>query len=217
LTDDEARDRAPAFTRDGKALLFYSRRGGDWSAWLIRTDGSGLRQLYTVLGGLVYPLPSPIGDDLIFSDVTSAGIYRGTLAGGPLEKLPNTKTADGGSLLATTWSPDGRQLAGCLLQPNGIYTGLAVYTLATHTLTPLSDDSCDAAARWLPDNRHILAFTGGGDGLTMVDAVTKQRTRIDVRLPGRAIDEVFTVSRDGRTIYYGATRAEADIWIAERK
>jgi hypothetical protein len=32
----------------------------------------------------------------------------------------------------------------------------------------------------------------------MVDAVTKQRTRIDVRQPGRSINDVFAVSRDRR-------------------
>jgi hypothetical protein len=40
---------------------------------------------------------------------------------------------------------------------------------------------------------------------------------VDVRLPGPSLDETFTMSRDGRTIYYGAVRAEADIWIMERK
>jgi Tol biopolymer transport system component len=217
LTDDEPRDRAPTFTRDGKSLLMYSRRGGDWSAWIIRTDGSGLRQLYTLPGGIVYPSQSPVNDDIVFGDVTNSATYLGTLAGAPMQKLPNTKSADGGSLLATTWSPDGRQLAGCLLQTNGAYGGLAVYTLATHTLTQLSDNACDAAARWLPDNRHILAFTGTGAGLTMVDAVTKQSTTVEVHLPGASIDDVFAVSRDGRTIYYGAVRAESDIWVAERK
>ena len=51
----------------------------------------------------------------------------------------------------------------------------------------------------------------------MIDAVTKQRMRIDVQLPGAAINDMFAVSRDGRTIYYGAVHAEADIWVAERK
>ena len=29
-------------------------------------------------------------------------------------------------------------------------------------------------------------------------------------------DDVFAISPDNRTIYYGAARAEADIWIVER-
>ena len=48
--------------------------------------------------------------------------------------------------------------------------------------------------------------------------MTRQRTVVDVRLPGPATpNEMFAISPDNRTIYYGAVRAEADIWIAERK
>src|SRR4029453_1929596 len=43
VTDDSPRDRAPVFTRDGQALLFYSNREGAWAIWSIRTDGSNLR------------------------------------------------------------------------------------------------------------------------------------------------------------------------------
>jgi len=38
-----------------------------------------------------------------------------------------------------------------------------------------------------------------------------------VQLPGPSTDDVFAISPDGRMIYYGSVRAEADIWIAERK
>ena len=41
LTDDAGGDRAPVFTRDGKSVVFYSNRGGNWSVWVVRTDGSG--------------------------------------------------------------------------------------------------------------------------------------------------------------------------------
>ena len=49
------------------------------------------------------------------------------------------------------------------------------------------------------------------------DAVTRVRTVVDVRLPGPATTDVFAISPDNRTIYYGAERTEADIWIVERK
>jgi hypothetical protein len=50
-----------------------------------------------------------------------------------------------------------------------------------------------------------------------VDSVTRQRSVVAVQLPGAPIHDVFALSPDGRTIYYGAVRAEADIWIAERR
>jgi hypothetical protein len=50
-----------------------------------------------------------------------------------------------------------------------------------------------------------------------VDTVTGERTAVEVRLPAPSMNEVFAVSPDNRTIYYGAARAEADIWIVERR
>jgi serine/threonine protein kinase len=52
--------------------------------------------------------------------------------------------------------------------------------------------------KWLSDSRRIVYFTGGGSQLS-------------------SITEMFSVGPDDRTIYYGAVRAEADIWIVERK
>ena len=51
----------------------------------------------------------------------------------------------------------------------------------------------------------------------MLDTVTRARTPVAVRLPGPANEEAFAISPDNRTIYYGAMRSEADIWIVERK
>jgi hypothetical protein len=47
--------------------------------------------------------------------------------------------------------------------------------------------------------------------------VSCARTVLDVGLPGPSINDVFALSPDNKAIYYGAARAEADIWIVERK
>jgi hypothetical protein len=71
--------------------------------------------------------------------------------------------------------------------------------------------------RWLPDSRHVMYFANSGSQLVLADAVTKARTVIDVDLPGPSADDMMAISRDGRTIYYGAKRSQSDIWIAERR
>ena len=63
----------------------------------------------------------------------------------------------------------------------------------------------------------MVYFAKNGTQLIVLDTVTRERTVVDVSLPGPSIIDVFAVSPDGRTIYYGASRAEADIWIVERK
>jgi hypothetical protein len=74
-----------------------------------------------------------------------------------------------------------------------------------------------SAVRWLADGRRVVYFAKNGTELVVLDTVTRRRTRVDVRLPApAALNEGFAVSPDDRTIYYGAARAEADIWIVER-
>jgi hypothetical protein len=71
--------------------------------------------------------------------------------------------------------------------------------------------------RWLADNRRVVYFTNKRWDLVVFDTVTRTRTVVDVRLPAPSTDDMFAISPDNRTIYYGAVRTEADIWIAERK
>jgi hypothetical protein len=100
--------------------------------------------------------------------------------------------------------------------PSGLAAGVAVYDLRAHALSVVADDPVDGA-QWLPDSRRLVFFPDGGRSLVVVDTVTRRRTVVDVPLPAPATGDVFAISRDGRTIYYGAERTEADIWIAERK
>jgi hypothetical protein len=120
----------------------------------------------------------------------------------------------GGFFQPTAWSPDGRQLAGVLVSESGRQLGIATYDFATHTLRLVASEEA-WAARWLADSRRVVYLSGAT--LVVVDTVTRARKVVDVRLPGQTTSEVFAISPDNRTIYYGASRAEADIWIVERR
>ncbi len=50
LTDGKSRDDMPAWSPDGKALVFVGERGGDVDLWLMRADGSGQTRLTTAKG-----------------------------------------------------------------------------------------------------------------------------------------------------------------------
>jgi Tol biopolymer transport system component len=115
-----------------------------------------------------------------------------------------------------SWSPDGKQLAGMMASPSGRPLGAAIYDLASHKATMVSNDET-YGVRWLSDSRRIVYFTKDGWELVLLDTVTRTRTVVSVRLPAPATSDVFAISRDDRAIYYGASRAEADIWIVERK
>jgi Tol biopolymer transport system component len=50
LTDGKSRDDMPAWSPDGKYLVFVADRNGDADLWLMRADGSGQTRLTTAKG-----------------------------------------------------------------------------------------------------------------------------------------------------------------------
>src|ERR1051326_8495680 len=67
LTDDDARDRAPAWSPDGSELAFYSNRQGSYQIYVIKADGSGLRAITDVSRNTcAYPVWSPDGSRFAF-------------------------------------------------------------------------------------------------------------------------------------------------------
>jgi hypothetical protein len=133
----------------------------------------------------------------------------------PAAELPGV-LVDGNILGPTSWSPDGKQLAGMLASPSGRTLGTAVYDFASQKTTMVSKDET-YGVKWLADSRRVLYFTKDGWDLVLLDTVTRARSVVNVRLPAPSTPELFAISRDNRSIYYGASRAEADIWIVERK
>jgi len=215
VLDDTARDRSPIFTPDGKSIVFYSNRGGDWQTWIVGVDGSGLRQIGKAPTGAVYPLMSPGGDRIAFTASGQGTNVVMAVADGQLSPLTGTGTGNE-ALTATSWSHDGQRLAGMLSSPSGAPTGVGIYDFATNALTKVTDDPTYAAL-WLADNRRVIYFTKGGWQLVVVDTVTKVRAVVPLRLPAPANNDMFAISADSRHIYYGGARAEADIWIFEKK
>ena len=220
VTDDPSRDRGGVFTRDGRSLVFYSNRDGHWAIWSIRTDGSNLRKLVGRSGHeLVDPTLSPTGDRLVLYDLNAdvPGTYVASISGGgdAPTLLPGTMI-DNAALQASSWSHDGQRLVGPLMSGTGRSSGVGVYDLPTHTLRKLTDDPTGGVA-WLADDRRAVYFSDADARLVVIDTVTGTRTPVDVRLPAAARADLFAISPDNRTIYYGGVRSESDIWILERR
>jgi Tol biopolymer transport system component len=214
VTDDGARDRIPVFTPDSRSLVFYSNREAIWQVWVIGIDGGGLRKITNLDGGALNPVLSPKGDAVVFR--AGSVTFRAPFApaGEPPAELQNTKV-DGGHFRAQSWSPDGTKLAGNIVRESGRNFGVAFYDLDARKVTVISsDDTTDM--RFMADSRRVMYFDKNGTELVVLDTMTRARTVVDVRLPGAA-DSTFALSPDNRTIYYGAMRAESDIWIVERR
>ena len=212
LTNDAANDRYPKWSPDGRRIVFYSNRAGGWEAWMINVDGSGLTQL-TRQSGAHYPLWSPDGSRMAFTDlVEQRGVsifdLRKPWQDQTPERLPNPP---GASWRATSWSADGRQLAGVetrIDQPAAVW----VYSLESRSFKRLSDFGLDTY--WLPDSRRVI-FSKARGVITVADSQTGAVRDIFSR-PGEDF-MLGAVSRDGRSLYLLRRSRQADIWMATLK
>ena len=119
ITDDEFKNRGPAWSPDGSRIAFYSNRGGAYQIWSVSPDGGGLRQITNEEQVLV-PIWSPTQDKLAVNLSTTPrywGLFdmrtRTPIA---VPQLPDV-TPGSGYFLALTWSPDGAFIAGPQLEP----------------------------------------------------------------------------------------------------
>ncbi|HMA17615.1 MAG TPA: protein kinase, partial [Thermoanaerobaculia bacterium] len=113
LTDDPHRDRGPSWSPDGKRIAFYSNRdSGKYEIWVINPDGGGLTELTKTSGRGWFPWWSPDGKRIAYptgSDSNVFDVAAGTTrAPEPLPAFPEVNHW----FQVTSWSPDGRSLAG---------------------------------------------------------------------------------------------------------
>jgi hypothetical protein len=116
-----------------------------------------------------------------------------------------------GYLLPTHGSPDGRYMVGQIV--SGTSAGaLAVHDERTRASRKLSDQERSGAA-WLPDSRRVVAI-GPKSTLAVIDVVSGARRVIAApQLSGLTMASLVA-SPDGRSLYFGVRRLEADIWMA---
>ena len=216
LTDDTARDRQPRWAPDGKSLVFYSNReGGQYTAYSIRPDGSGLARLMPPSNGdLYYAAVSPADGSIVMVDdafttfLVSPPFPAKTTQVRPLKNLD----VGGGVLQAVVFSPDGRYLSGGILsKASGSPIGVGVYDLAAQKAVKLTDDPSQFAVPFLPDSKRVI-FVTSSDELVVVDIATGKRRVIPFRFGSSVVPESFAVAPDGKALYYGAWRVEANVW-----
>jgi Tol biopolymer transport system component len=214
LTDDPHRDRGPAWSPDGRRIAFYSNRDeGKYEIWVINPDGSGLTQLTKKTGRTWFPHWSPDGRRIIYPtgsgsemfDV-SAGLGR---APEPLPQFPEA----GRWFYVTSWSPDGRFLAGAgtaLASPVG-GGGVVLYSFETRRYERLTDRGIKPL--WLHDGRQLL-FRPDPEHITLLDAHTKQTRTVYAAARGSEIVD-YAISKDNRWICIIKAHDEGDVWLAK--
>lgn len=215
LTDDMPRDRSPRWAPDGKSIVFYSNRDGAYAIFSIRPDGSNLTRLTApAKRDAYYPDLSPVDGTLVYADDNfQSFFFAPPFARGGRPRPAMGLEVDGGVMQLTAWSPDGKLISGPVVsRASGNPIGVGMYDVATQRGTKLTDDAGQWSVPFLPDGRRLMYVTTGSE-LVVLDIATRARRVVPVALGGPVNSESYAIAPDGRTIFYGAHRQEANVWM----
>jgi dipeptidyl aminopeptidase/acylaminoacyl peptidase len=168
------------------SIVFVSDRSGQQQLYTMRSDGSHVQQLTTVVGDKDTPVFSPDGRRIAFamSDTASGGvpmsIYVIDADGTGLTQLTSGLEQD----LMPSWSPDGSQIVFASSRAIGV--SFSVYVMnadgsGSHVI--VADTAYNVSPSWSPSSNEILyerefvhgvyRTTSSGDSITFLVSGTQ--------------------------------------------
>jgi Tol biopolymer transport system component len=214
LTDDIFKDRFPRWSPDGKRILFYSNRSGNWDIWTVNANGGELTQITdTPDRDETQSDWSPDGTKVVFGD--DGGVYTLNLTVDVEQRVPEIlqKLSEAGWVGSVpAWSPDGRRVAVICNAAGSPRSEIVAYDLATKKIEILADFGKRPV--WLNDSRRLLYDTGRT--LLLLDTGSKMSRQVLSLDPGEGFWP-SSLTADNRDIYLSVIRREADIWLMESK
>jgi Tol biopolymer transport system component len=208
-TNDAAKDRFPRWSPDGSRILFYSNRGGRYEAWTIRPDGSDLQVIARAAEPLYASLWSPTGGR-IASNVNFKETVLFDLTQ-PLERrLPQplpVRSGPASRFGPSSWSPDGKWLAGQSEQP-----GIVLYSFAERRYERLTRSGENPV--WLGDSRTLLFLQDGK--IFGLDVPTKRTWEI-LAPPANYRFTIISPGRRGLDFCVVRAKNEGDIHMLDFK
>jgi serine/threonine protein kinase len=206
LTNDAARDRRPKWSPDGRVVAFYSERGGRFEIWTIGADGAGLRPV-TEDPAVLYSVWSPDGAQIAGVNIQNPLASLFDPRKPPSEQRPERLPAwPGGLFVPSSWSSDGRRLAGWGTQ------GAVFYDIPSRTYEQVTNSGGGSFPAWLGPVRHLYLQAGH---LMLLDLKSKQSREVLSVAPETIRN--FSLSGDGRQLVITRGVNEADIWMATIK
>jgi len=161
VTDGMGDDRQPAWSSDGKYVVFQSYRDGNYHIWKVNRDGSDLRQLTFGRYDDREPHCSPDGDHLVFSSdrYGNYDIWELTLSTGQLR----ARTKDLAHDFQPAFSPDGSTISFVSVRPSG---GIMTVTSdGTESLLAPTNSAVLSAPAWNTDG-SALSYNSYADGIS---------------------------------------------------
>ena len=197
----------PAWTADGREIVFSSTRGGPESLWRIPASGGVPRPVAGPLGGAGWPSIPAKGDQLVYEQVvTKFNIWRLALKDQRHhQKPPSVLISEKGDKMRPDLSPDGKKIA---FESNrlGFWDIWACATNGSTCDQLTSLHGTAGRARWSPNGRYI-AFEFHPKELSEIYVVEVPGgvPRLLSTIPG-ADNLSPSWSRDGQWIYFASKR-----------
>lgn len=191
VTSGDSWDRDPAWTHDGKAIVFSSNRGGHFQLWWLDLGGNGgeVRRLTNTDDDDGAPTVAPDGSIAFVRGFSGAARVWVRSPEGAEHRLTNREEAE----LAPAFSPDGSHLAYVQVFETG--RRLLVRNMASGRDGVAVGDRSPESLAWAPDGARIAFSTSGGRGGIYVAAANATYVNF---VSSRRGDVAW--SADGRTI-----------------
>ena len=216
----------PAWSPNGKQIVFQSKRDGNWEIYVMDADGTNQRRLTHHPGFDYDPDWSPDGFQIAFDsnrnakkDEEKAEIYVMDADGGNVKQV-----TDVGLAARPRWSPDGQwilfqaHVKGIVNQGRQIYAIRPDGTDLWQVSNPRGR-TWRIAGGWSPDGKKILYIEkiNNNDGTPVIatrhPTPKRQRVlkRVQVKIPLKdRID--FSFSADGKSLLFAAKRHDDHDW-----
>jgi serine/threonine protein kinase len=214
LTNMEASNYYPVFTRDGESLLFASNRNGAFDLYLLAFGKKDLIQITQNVGNVVSPSYSPDGRQIVFANrvgdnPTAVWMVN---ADGLNPRLIYTGKGD---IVAAAWSPLGDRIAYAMTV--GVPLEYEIFTMDTngknHARLTQNLQGVGGSLDWSPDGSHLLIHAGAYDDkdIFILDA----RTGDTVQITDGGNNAGAAYSPDGKYIVFNSLRNEgqADLYV----
>jgi Tol biopolymer transport system component len=154
----------PAWSPDGKRIVFSSRRGGRSHVYVMSSDGTGTKQLTSGKHNDATPSWSPDGRSIAFSRDNT--LYVMSPNGGDLRRVTSTL---GGEERDPAWSPDGEWIAFVRRQPG--FTTREIWRVRADGSDREQVTHLDAAS-------YGPAWSANGDRIVFASNANDQRYQI---------------------------------------
>lgn len=150
------RERAPAWSPDGKWISYFSDKTGEYELYIKQSDGKGETKQLTSNSKIYYDIPiwSPDSKKILFSDA-GVNMYYIDIETKKVTKFEHGQYEGFSNFISGVWSPDSKWIAYSKTSPNGM-DSIYLYSLEANKIYKITGDMTnDTAPEFDPEGKYL--------------------------------------------------------------